>query len=203
MGNYQRGRIVNIRDAKKLYDKFGGTWGEINIFGIRNEENAEKDQFNDLICIATDDLIHQYQGTTDPSVYWTKNPMTAEGFTGAAHVCEGWHQNIWRVGIHAKGTNFAHEALIQTGNKIRIWRDVDKDFTEDEGEPIQSGYYGINCHRASSQLTEVIGYYSAGCQVIQRIGDFLEFMGIIKGSDVYLANPQARFSYLLVNKNQM
>lgn len=188
---------MDIKKLKELYEKNGGTWGEVNIFGIRNEENAEADTFNDFIGIATEQVIHLFPGTTDPGIKWTQNPVTVEGVTGAAHLCLGYHKNIWMVGTHGSGA-FAHEALVQWGNVVAVWRDVNKNYQKDEGEPIQTGWYGINCHRAAAGgVAQTIGLYSAGCQVVQRIEDFKVFMEIIKGSEKYKKNPKAPFSYML------
>jgi hypothetical protein len=195
---------MTIEQLKKIYKSINAKWDEVNIFGIRNPDSPELDQFNDMIGIATEENVKIFRGTTDPGIYWTINPITAAGLTGAAHVCEGFHPYIWRVGIHAQGTNFAHQALVQTGNKIKIWRDINKDFRP-EDEPTQVGYFGINLHRASSNTdAETIGRYSAGCQVIQHADDFTELLNLVKASDTYQKHgASARFSYLLINKNDL
>jgi hypothetical protein len=192
---------MTIEELKKLYESVGAPWSEINIFGIRNDYNPEKDLFNDQIGIATDSEIHLFQGTTDPGMWWTLNPVAYQGVTGAAHIVDGVHRNIWRVGIHAAGTGFAHEALIQTGNSIRFWRDTNKDSKNDGTEPVQSGYVGINLHRAGLDDPANIGKYSAGCQVVRHHEEFITFMNIIKASSMYKTQREfARFSYLLLNK---
>lgn len=193
-------KSITISAIKKIFEDCGGEWGETNIFGVRNELNQESDLFNDSIGICQGEIIKVYSGTTDPGAWWTLHPVTAEGYTGAAHLCEGFHKSSWKVGIHARGTAFAHEALIQTGNKVKIWRDLKKDYTKDATDPIQNGYFGINIHRAGLDDPMKIGKYSAGCQVVQHHKDFEEMMSIIKDSENYKKNKSsARFSYLLIN----
>ena len=53
-------------------------------------------------------------------------------------------------------------------------------------DSIQSGYFGINIHRASAHstqergLTEDVGRYSAGCMVIQDRDDFDRLIALAK-----------------------
>lgn len=191
---------LTIDAVKSIFEDAGGEWGEVNLFGLRNEASQESDLFNDFIGICSGDIIKVYAGTTDPGAWWTLHPVTASGVTGAAHLCEGFHKNAWRVGVHAQGTPFAHEALVQTGNKVKIWRDLKNNFTHDDGDPEQSGYFGINIHRAGLDDPTKIGKYSAGCQVVRHHKDFDELMGIIKASENFKKNKAgARFSYLLLN----
>jgi hypothetical protein len=195
---------LTLKELKEIYAEFETPWGEVNIFGIRDEDNQGKDLFNDIIGIATDETIKLYTGTTDPGAWWTRNPVTAAGVTGAAHLCEGFHREAWRVGIHSSKTPFAHEALVQTGNSVKVWRDVNKDFVRQGNEPVQSGYFGINIHRAGIDDPKYIGKYSAGCQVIQDHKQFLEFMAIVKATENYKRNrASARFSYFIINKNSL
>jgi len=191
---------LTIDATKKIFEDGGGEWGEVNLFGLRNEIDQQSDLFNDFIGICSGDIIRVYAGTTDPGAWWTRNPITAAGTTGAAHLCEGFHKNAWRVGTHATGTPFAHEALVQTGNKVKIWRDVNKDYEKSDRDPVQEGYYGINIHRAGLDDPMKIGKYSAGCQVVQNHKEFEELIGIVKASENYKKNKAAaRFSYLLIN----
>jgi hypothetical protein len=192
---------MDVKDIKQMYFGFGGEWEEINIFGIRCDENPDSDEFNDWIGIATDGFIKVYKGTTDPGLYYTKiAPITYDKVTGAAHLIDGFHKHAWQVGIHMAGTSFAHEALMQTGGPVTIWRDTNKDFSP-ANEPKQTGYFGINIHR--SQIigdTPHIANYSAGCVVMQNNKDFLEFMNIIKMSETF-KKINAKFSLFIINKN--
>lgn len=178
-----------IDKIKRIYAKRGFRWEKFNLIGIRNEDDQKKDVFNDKIGYVTDDDFNFYKGTTDPGIEATNKK---DG--GAAHMCNGNHPKIWAIGKHAKGTAFEHEAFIQIGNSVKIWRDVDKDTKFDEGEPVQQGYFGINCHRASANTVEKIGPYSYGCQVVKNKKEFEELLNAAKESGLRY------FSYTLFDK---
>ena len=195
---------MEITYLKNLYAQYGVPWDEANIFGIRHEEDQQLDVFNDFIGIATDTEIKLFPGTVDPGKPWTLNPVTVEGITGAAHLCLGQHKNAWMIGIHAPNTNFAHEGLIQIGNAVSVWRDVNRDGFFEQGEPITKGYYGINIHRAyppGSGATPLVGPYSAGCQVFQVAEDLGYVLNILKATNKYKKDPKCLWSYMLFHKN--
>ena len=110
---------------QNYYARNGYPWEEINIFGIRDESNMDKDVVNDWICIADSKskIVYRFRGSTDPGVYYTKN-LFSRGLEGVAHIAMGHHPKVYMVGLH-RGK---YQALIQTGAKITVWRDVDKDF---------------------------------------------------------------------------
>ena len=64
-----------------------------------------------------------FSGSTDPGVYYTKH-LINDSIGGVAHLGVGHHPSAWVVGLH-RGK---YEALVQWGNKVRIWRDLDNDF---------------------------------------------------------------------------
>jgi len=175
----------------QLYLEHGAEWQKVNVFGIRDEQNMNQDLFNDFICIATTDEVHLFKGTCDPSVYWTQVGGAAKDKKGVAHICYGYHKNVYREGWH-----FNQYALVQRAGKIKIWRDGNNNFRKDNSDIIQTGYFGVNIHTTSGEPSK-IGMWSAGCQVIQRKKDFAKFMQIIKVSG------QKKFSYFLFSKNQI
>ena len=188
-----------LPDLKRIYEKYNAPLAEINLFGIRHNQDQNKDVWNDVLGLMEKDTVVIWQGTTDPGKTATE---TKDG--GAAHLCLGYHPDIWQVGIHA-ATNpaFAHRALVQTGNACRIWRDVNRNYVDDDNK-IEEGYFGINFHRASVQKDlDTIGLYSFGCQVTRSHVDFERIMKVIMDSKTYKNNPQARFSYLLISETEL
>lgn len=192
-----------LPQVRQLFETSNASFKEINIFGIRNMLDPELDEFNDFIGLITEKELRIYEGTTDPGQYWVKNPITSEGITGAAHLCEGYHHNCWIVGVHMPNTNFAHEGLIQWGAPVHIWRDTDGDNKYSAWEPKTEGWYGINLHSTKTDSATKIYNYSAGCQVIKNYTDHLEFMELIKSSIRYRQNPQCCWGYLLLTKEQV
>ncbi len=164
-----------------LYSDWGANWSQINILGIRNDKNPGI--WNDFIFLQTDDELYKFEATVDPSRHWTEKPMNR---LGVAHLCLGFHPNIWTIGKHRGKYN----ALVQRGAKVKIWRDKNKNYKKDDNI-VQSGYFGINLHHGYSAKGKV-GVHSAGCQVIRNKISFNRFMGIVTGSG------QPDFSYLLI-----
>lgn len=182
----------------EIAKKSGAIIDPFTMIGIRNQDEPQLDEFNDYIGFLYKGSLWLMKGTTDPGVYWTMNPITAAGATGAAHLCYGFHSRIWMLGVHMPGTGFAHSAFLQIGNSVRIWRDLNKDFNQDDNDIVQVGYFGINCHRAAKgTVVEKISNYSAGCQVVQNSDEF-EFM-YAKAQE----SEQKAFSYLMLDKSQI
>jgi len=189
---------------KNLYHYHDGIWEDVNIFGLRDVAEMSKDVFNDWIGIAIGGKVHMFRGTCDPSVYWTKVGGANSAKDGVAHICLGFYERVYMVGVHArKNKNFAHQALLQIGNKIKIWRDGNNNFKKDNYDRTQEGYFGVNIHRASVNHIDKIGRYSAGCQVIQNKGDFEKFMSIITGSKSFKTSKRYRFNYNLMNVKEI
>ena len=197
-----------------LYVRHGAEWGRVNIAGFRSGLSSARDMFDDLICICIVmgmgvvpvPVLKVYEATTDPGKWWTLNPVTYKGVKGAAHLCPGFYKDMWQRGIHAKGSAFAHEALVASSARIRFWRDANKNSIYDPAtDPIQEDYnynIGINCHRAGLDDPENIGKYGAGCQVIHHHHDQEEMIAMIKALPVS-AIQQSKFDYLLMDANEV
>jgi hypothetical protein len=184
-----------ISHFKDLYEKYEVEWNEVNIFGIRNEELQMQDVFNDYIGVVTDNTFNCFTATTDPGAWWTKHGGANVDATGVAHLCTGNHKDAYIVGNH-----YNYEAMVQQGNTVSIWRDKNKNFINDD-KCFESGFFGIDIHRASLySVTDKIGKWSAGCQVIQSNTDFELFMALIKNSDTFGENEFAKFNYFLLDK---
>ncbi|HOW81358.1 MAG TPA: hypothetical protein PK573_02255 [Spirochaetota bacterium] len=183
---------IILSELRRAYVRRGGSWNKINIFGIQNEGDQALDSFNDLIGFECDGSVRVFPGTTDPGIEATEKKSG-----GAAHLCLGYHRDIWMIGIHAKSNQaFAHEAFIQTGNEVVIWRDRDRDGVQDETDPVERGYFGINLHRASIHGSKIIGAYSYGCQVLQNPADLQIILSIAKQTG------QRTFSYMLFDRDE-
>lgn len=188
---------VNQKAFINWLKQFGGHplqgWSnKINIIGIRNDTNQDEDIFNDTILLVSGENIYSFEATTDPGKYWTDNAKKEWNVAGVAHMMEGWYPNTYKIGIHMK-----EEALVQYGNAVTVWRDVDKDFDFDpEIDTVQTGYFGINIHYTKGD-PKYIGKWSAGCQVIHYREDWETFLSMVKLSG------ETWFNYLLINKNDV
>jgi hypothetical protein len=103
-----------------------------------------------------------------------------------------WYYNVWKYGKH----NGKVEALLQLGNKVKVWRDTDKDDKSEEQGKLQEGYFGINFHPNTYDLSKpsgtTIGWWSAGCQVVNRV-DLYKIM-------IKLLKTEKFVTYCLINE---
>ena len=91
-----------------------------------------------------------------------------------------WYYNVWKYGKHQGKV----EGLLQLGNKVKVWRDTDKDDKSEEQGKLQEGYFGINFHPNTYDLSKGsgtnIGWWSAGCQVVNNISNYKTMIKLLK-----------------------
>jgi hypothetical protein len=184
-----------IKWLTDYYNKKNYPIDDINIIGIRDEKDMDKDKINDFLGYWTRDEIFLCPGTTDPGVYWTKDP--ARNSEGTFHLLDGFHKAIWCVGTHR-----GYEALANDWRYCKPtsgWRDLDYDFVRDPTDVVTCDYYGINFHHMSANtVVDKVGMWSAGCQVVQKIDDFNKIMKAVKNSGMYKHNPgKTVFNYMM------
>jgi hypothetical protein len=134
--------------------------------------------------------------TTEPGVFYQKNPLSK---LGAAVLVPGQYKKAYQLGLHQGRSN--HPALVQTGNKVKVYRDNDRDGIAEETGVIEEGFFGINIHRASAAgSTASIGRHSAGCQVFQKIQDQKELLQLCEQFKALTGN---RFTYTLLREKEL
>ena len=178
------------------YEDNGLPIEEINLIGIRNSKDIEKDIINDYLGFFTDDEIFICKGTTEPSVYWTKT-KGERNKKGTFHLKTMFHENVWCVGTH-KG----YQALVNDWRYCKPtkgWRDANYNFVEDGKDIEVCDYFGINFHRMHPiSIVDKIGKYSSGCQVIQDPNDFKYILDTIKNTHMYKGTSKKTvFNYML------
>lgn len=176
--------------AEKGYAVFKKGKYNLNIIGLRTS-GSDANTFNDRLCVVYKDdkgwVTRTWEGTTDPGLYWREHPMNVNG---TAILCEGQYRGAYKIGKH-RGK---YDALVQTGGRVTVWRDNNKDEKLDMESP-QDGYFGINLHKAGTNSTSV-DKWSAGCQVWANEDDFEEFMKICKKQ--VETNGWKTFTYTLI-----
>jgi peptidoglycan hydrolase-like protein with peptidoglycan-binding domain len=172
-----------------------GDW-HLNLFGIRSRQ-TQANSFDDTLgCAYTVNgmwRVHYWPGTTDPGTYWLQNPSRVEG---TAILVAGQYKDCWQLGLH----NGQYEALVQRAGAVRVYRDGNRDQVLNRNPAtIQTGYFGINIHRASvhRESTEV-DRWSAGCQVFSRPDAFDEMMGLARRQVSNLG--RSTFTYTLLDE---
>jgi hypothetical protein len=185
---------------KELYAKYKGDYKRINFIGKLDESAQKDDVFNDTYYLNIDNDVWYWQCTCNPGKHCTE---TRQG--GAAHLVYGFQPDIWCLETHMKSNpGFAHLALCSRPEfkckPTTIWRDVNKNYIQEKTEPIQTGFFGINCHRASiNSVISKIGLYSEGCIVTPDFKDFSFLITTLKKQPEVIANSHFTFGFLLTN----
>lgn len=162
------------------YQIFEGGEYNLNIWVIRVDHKINK--FNDieLVFFKNDDcddwIYYTFSCTSKPGLHYLLNPINSKG---TAIVKPGQYRSVWRLGYH-KG-NLDHPALIQH-KPITLIRDSNRnDKLDTVGMYEQTGYFGINNHRASlNKITRYVNKYSAGCIVQNNPIRYSTFISLIK-----------------------
>jgi len=162
---------------KKDYVFFDGNKPyNLNIIGVRRVEGATPNKFDDTIVVIYRNKQKDWEVftapiTTDPGYYWLGDPMNVNG---TAILVPDQYPRTYKIDLHAG----KYEALCQRGGEVDVYRDNNRDRRHDMDEStIDTGYFGINIHRAGRASTQV-DKWSAGCQVISRSDEFATFMDL-------------------------
>lgn len=147
----------------------------INIIGYRNLK-ARDNYFDDTISVYWKDYLNQWHcdhfpATTYPGTPWLLKPLNPKG---AAVLKPGQYKGVYELGLH-RGK---YEALVQRG-LVTVFRDNDLDEQAESSSYLDTGYFGINIHKASL-AARVVGVDSAGCQVLQNGKDFHKLMTLCR-----------------------
>jgi len=170
-----RGEFDRLMYAFFTDDEF-----DLNLFGLRHPDSGNV--FNDLLgCAYKSGGVWQlrlWRGTTDPGRHHLQQPGNSGG---TAILKPGQCRGLWQLGLHRK----SYQALVQTGNEVTVWRDVNRNQMLDfDGSHQDKGYFGINFHKAGTH-SQTVDRWSAGCQVFGDQANFEEAM--------HLARMQALF----------
>jgi len=190
-----------LERIQKVLTKKGYQWFDdgrpyhLNIIGIRSKER-KANRFDDLFVIACKDdagkqIFSIYKGTTDPGANYLLKPLDP---AGTFILKPGQHLDLWALGSH-KGKYVALDQVAPVSG----WRDNNKNTTLLDG-PLKevTGLFGIEFHRAHSTLElELVGPYSAGCQVVQNPVSYGKVIALCQASVKLRRN---RFSYTLLEE---
>ena len=203
-------RLPDIVDSGTWFDKVisamrqKGHWicrhpecrNTVYLEGVNPDGASNKDTpnaFNDLRVVFSigsegkPQILGQWEGTTEPGIFWTQNPMNPNG---AAHIAFDQYK-AWIVGTHMAGKPSAHEALVQVA-PVTVFRDLNKDYRR-VGDKPDTGLFGINQHWGYDASKDDLGNTSAGCLVGRTRDGHREFMQLMKSDPRYQANASYRF----------
>ena len=190
------------RKLYKVYDTPHIDWN-LNIVGIRNR-SLIPDKFDDTLVVFHRFLgnwdIAYYPITTDPSIYYLKNPLKKVAEKGTAILLEGQYKGKYLIRKH----NNKYLALCQginPGYEVSVYRDNNRNGTMELVEStIESGLFGINIHKGPKNGdwgSDNDLAYSAGCQVFADERHFNEFMNKCRNGERSFGN---KFTYTLLNE---
>lgn len=168
-------RIVSAIRAAVIGHGF--SWFErgdynLNLVGVRSE-SRKPGSFDDLlICIYKVGgawTLHLWPITTDPGTRYLERPINPAGAAILAHP-----QQIlggYKIGLHR-----GRDALVQA-ERMRVWRDGNRDDVLDWGEGLMEGWYGINMHDTPHSTNHGA---SAGCQVFAQRDELKALLDLVE-----------------------
>ena len=162
------------------------------LLGVRSLDDLPN-RFDDKIYLfKNEDFVMVTSGTTNPGTPTLKQFEKVNKDGAAVLKANEWYYDVWKYGKH----NGKVEALLQLGNKVKVYRDTDKDDKAEEQGKLQEGYFGINFHPNTYDLTKPsgtnVGWWSAGCQVVNNIPNYKVMIGLLK--------KEKLVSYCLINE---
>lgn len=167
-------KVKSLSSFTKIPD---GYW----LLGVRSQDDLPN-RFDDKIYLFKGEEFVLVTSATTNAGTPTLRQFEKVNKDGAAVLkADEWYYNVWKYGKH----NGKVEALLQLGNKVTVYRDTDKDDKSEEQGKLQSGYFGINFHPNTYDLSKKvtsssIGWFSAGCQVVNNIPNYKLMIGLLK-----------------------
>lgn len=189
-------RVKNLPNFRKIPKQ---RW----ILGVRSNEdiyNCFDDKFYEF---EGEKFIRVLTGTTNAGAGFIKKGFLKYNKKGVAVLkADEWYYNVWTYGLH-RGKM---KALLQRGIRVKVYRDGNKNERSEEFGEYEKGWFGINYHTntydfslANLKIVKwAIGYWSAGCQVINDRKKYLDQINYYKES--HENGTQLMVSYCLINE---
>ena len=150
------------------------------LLGVRSQDDLPN-RFDDKIYLFKGEEFVLVTSATTNAGTPTLRQFEKVNKDGAAILkADEWYYNVWKYGKHQGKV----EGLLQLGNKVKVWRDTDKDDKSEEQGKLQEGYFGINFHPNTYDLSKpsgtTIGWWSAGCQVVNNVSNYKLIIQLLK-----------------------
>lgn len=163
----------------------------------------DPDRFNDCLFVAgglSDGVA--FAATMDPGRYWVESKQG-----GAARIEPGVY--LYGVGTHPdyvleNGTRVKKQfpALNQI-SKVRIRRDVDRDYVWEETEPVQEGVFAISIHWGYGKRDDYVGSTSAGCTALHSLRTGWPWQNFWAMIVAATTKGQKRFPYWVLTEQEV
>ena len=173
------------------------------ILGVRSNEdiyNSFDDKFYEF---EGEKFIRVLTGTTNAGAGVITGGFLKYNKKGVAVLkADEWYYNVWSYGLH-RGKM---PGLLQRGIRVKVYRDGNRNKKTEEIGEYEKGWFGINYHTntynfAFANLKIVkwaIGYWSAGCQVINSRRKYMDQMKYYKKA--FEEGKQIMVTYCLINE---
>lgn len=180
-----------LERVKSIHNYVGipsGHW----ILGVRSNEDTANSFDDKFYLFHGEEFIWVTSGTTNPGTPTLKQFEKVNKNGAAVLKSDQWYYDVWKFGKH----NGKVDALLQLGAAVQVYRDTDKDDDSEQQGTLDTGYFGINFHPNTYDLSKPsgtsIGWWSAGCQVVNNVTKYKEFIKLCK--------PQKFTSYCLIDE---
>lgn len=175
-----------IDELKNEFTRLNYKWNDFHFIGVRSKANLPN-VFDDLFILVNGNKLSYFSCTTNPGTHWLRNLLNSKG---AALLVPNQYVNTWKIGLHQS----KYEAFVQA-KEVKVYRDANKNDVAEESNVIETGFFGINIHRANEfAVSKLIDKWSAGCQVLNNPADFTEILFQAKQT------KQNEFTYTLLKE---
>ncbi len=180
--------LARVKELKSFKEVPKGYW----LLGVRSNEDKPNSFDDKFYLFKGEEFIIVTSGTTNPGTPTLKQFEKVNKDGAGVLKSEEWYYNVWKFGKHQGKV----EALLQLGAKVKVYRDTDKDDKSEEQGKLQEGYFGINFHPNTYDLSKPsgtnIGWWSAGCQVVNNVDKYKTMIKLLK--------TEKSVSYCLINE---
>jgi hypothetical protein len=168
--------LARVKELDSFKNISAGYW----LLGVRSLDDIPNTFDDKIYLFKGEEFVLVTSATTNPGTNTLKQFEKVNKDGAAVLKANQWYYNVWKYGKH----NGKVEALLQLGNKVQVYRDTDRDSKSEEQGALQSGYFGINFHPNTYDLSKGsgtnIGWWSAGCQVVNNIPNYKTMIKLLK-----------------------
>jgi hypothetical protein len=168
--------LARVKELDSFKNIPAGYW----LLGVRSLDDIPNTFDDKIYLFKGEEFVLVTSATTNPGTPTLKQFEKVNKDGAAVLKADQWYYNVWKYGKH----NGKVEALLQLGNKVQVYRDTDRDSKSEEQGSLQSGYFGINFHPNTYDLSKGsgtnIGWWSAGCQVVNNIPNYKMMIKLLK-----------------------
>ena len=168
--------LARVKELDSFKNIPAGYW----LLGVRSLDDIPNTFDDKIYLFKGEEFVLVTSATTNPGINTLKQFEKVNKDGAAVLKADQWYYNVWKYGKH----NGKVEALLQLGNKVQVYRDTDRDSQSEEQGKLQEGYFGINFHPNTYDLSKGsgtnIGWWSAGCQVVNNIPNYKTIIKLLK-----------------------